>query len=92
MFDVEKLAAVVAYLLRKHEGRMDYTKLVKLVYLFDRAEIKSHGMPMTGDDYCSRSKGPVGENLYALIKGEKPPAWGEGSALYKRSRKQRQGE
>ena len=85
MFKIEKLAAVVAYLLQKHGGRMDYTKMIKLVYLFDRAEIASCGMPLTGDDYCARAKGPVGENLYALIKGEKPPAWGEGSELYKRS-------
>ena len=85
MFKVEKLAAVVAYLLQKHEGRMDCTKLIKLVYLFDRKAIGARGRPMTGDDYCARPKGPVGENLYALIKGKKPPAWGEGSELYKRS-------
>ena len=70
MLRVEKLAAATAYILQKNGGRLDYTKLIKLIYLLDREEFNSLGHSMSGDEFRAFPKGPVPIGLYSLIKGE----------------------
>ena len=70
MFDLEKLARPAAWLLRKYGGRLEGAKLVKLMYLADRAAIGETCIPITGDGYCSLKSGPVRRRLCALAHGE----------------------
>lgn len=70
MLNVEKLAAAAAYILQKYDGRLNYTKLIKLVYLLDREEFNALGHSMTGDEYYALPKGPVLSGLYSLIQGK----------------------
>lgn len=85
MFDLEALTQSVAYLLRKHGGRLDCGKLVKLMYLADRQAIKESSSSITEDDYCSLDRGPAATRLYDLLTGGgEPPAQREWDSLFKR--------
>ena len=51
-FSTLKAAQAVAVLLRGvPDGRMDYRKLMVLLYMADRESIKEAGHPITGDSY-----------------------------------------
>lgn len=65
--DSMKLIQTVNYLLKKYEGRLNYTKLIKLLYLADRKSLAETGRSITDDTYCCMKYGPVLENIYALI-------------------------
>lgn len=67
--DIEKLIQVVGYMLKKNNGKMNYTKLIKLLYLADRQSIDETDVSITGDTYYSMDDGPVLSTLYDLIKG-----------------------
>ena len=50
----------------------DYLKLIKLLYLADRAALIETGSPITGDRYVSMKFGPVLSNVLNLIKQAGP--------------------
>jgi uncharacterized phage-associated protein len=72
-FNERKAAQAAAYLLKKHGGRLNYMKLIKLLYLADRASLIARGMPITGDHMVSMPKGPVLSGILDLIN------WGASS-------------
>ena len=69
-FDEEKTTQAAAYILKLNNGRMDYMKLVKLLYNIDREAINEWVRPVTFDDFYSLPKGLVVSNT--LDKAEKP--------------------
>ena len=69
MFNERKVAQMAAYLLNRAKGRMNYLKLIKLLYLADRESMKRHGHPISGDRYVSMDHGPVLSQTFNLIKG-----------------------
>jgi uncharacterized phage-associated protein len=69
MFSERKVAQMAAYLLSLEKGRMNYLKLMKLLYLADRESMKRHGHPISGDRYVSMDHGPVLSQAFNLIKG-----------------------
>lgn len=50
--------------------RENYTKLLKLLYLADRASILETGSPITGSSFVSMKNGPVLSEVYECIKGD----------------------
>jgi uncharacterized phage-associated protein len=67
---IEKLVQATGYLLKKYDNRrLNYTKLIKELYLSDRESINATNSAITGDTYVSMKYGPVLSNLYNLIKG-----------------------
>jgi uncharacterized phage-associated protein len=64
-----KLIDVVNFLLRRNGGSINYTKLVKLLYLADRAALVGWGFTITGDEYYALHHGPVLSHTLDLIKG-----------------------
>jgi uncharacterized phage-associated protein len=69
--NIEKLVQATGYLLKKYDKRrLNYTKLIKELYLADRESIDFSNSSITGDTYVSMKHGPVLSNLYALIKGK----------------------
>lgn len=68
MADIEKLMQTVGYVLRKYNGVLNYTKLIKILYLADRKSMQETGYSITGDSYVSMKDGPVLSELYSLIK------------------------
>lgn len=77
-FDERKATQAAALFLALRGGRMHYLKLIKLLYLADRAALLQWGVPITTDRYVSMDHGPVVSMIYNLITDEKPkPAWAE---------------
>ena len=69
MFSQRKVAQMTAFLLDRGRGRMNYLKLMKLLYLADRESLKRHGEPISGDRYVSMDHGPVLSQTLNLING-----------------------
>src|SRR5437763_17099820 len=79
-FDVEKTIQAAAFLLRREFGhRMNYMRLLKLLYLAERESLKEVGKPITGSRVIAMQRGPVLEDVFALIRGEHRaiPKWSE---------------
>ena len=66
--DFEKLVQVVAYVLKKYDGKLNYTKLIKLLYLADREALRETSVSITGSTYFSMDSGPVLSELYDFIR------------------------
>lgn len=65
--DMDKLIQIIAYILKKYEGELNYTKLIKSLYLIDREAISKKGFSITGDKYICMKYGPVLSNVYNFI-------------------------
>jgi hypothetical protein len=66
-FNETKAAQLAAALLHLRGGRMHYMKLIKLMYLVDRAALLRWGDPITFDNYVSMPHGPVLSTTLDLI-------------------------
>lgn len=66
-FNEEKVAQAAAYLIVRHNGRLNYMVLIKLLYLADRKALIESGMPITGDQPVSMPHGPVLSVVLDLI-------------------------
>ena len=64
----KKLMDAARYLLSRNGGRLNYTKLIKLLYLADRKHLQLYDSPITGDSYVSMKMGPVLSSLFDLLK------------------------
>jgi hypothetical protein len=78
-FNERKTAAAASLLLHLHGngGRMQFIRLIKLLYLADRDAWARYGRPITGDSYYAMKQGPVLSETYNLIKaqGTQPGPW-----------------
>jgi uncharacterized phage-associated protein len=70
MFNIEKLIQTCSYLIKKHGFKMNYTKLIKLLYLADKESLDVTNKSITGDSYVSMKNGPVLSRLYDLIRNK----------------------
>lgn len=68
-FNARKAAQVVAFFAREEGGAINVLKLTKLVYLSDRAHMKSHDCPILGDSLVSMNHGPVNSITYEFVNG-----------------------
>ncbi len=66
-FNERKAAQAAAFLLKRHGGRLNYMKLIKLLYLADRRALVERGLPITCDRMVSMPKGPVLSGILDLI-------------------------
>ncbi len=74
-FDPHKAAQAAALLLHKAGGVLEVIKLVKLLYLAERASLLQFGEPLMGDRLVSMQHGPVVSIAYDQMKGAgNPPA------------------
>ena len=72
VFDEHRAAQAASILLDRAGGSMEYIKLIKLLYLADRAALIETGSPITGDHYVSMKHGPVPSKVLNLIKQPMP--------------------
>lgn len=84
MFDERKAAEMAAYILLKEKsGKMDYRKLIKLMYLAEIECIKRKGRPMIYDNLVSEENGPVlSETLDLIKRNQKSHSNGWNSLIY----------
>ena len=67
-FDERVATEVAARLLHRAGGKMSYLKLLKLMYLAERASILNRHRPITGDSFAALRKGPILSHVYDLAK------------------------
>lgn len=78
VFNERKAAQAAAHLLNLHGGKMEYLKLIKLLYLADRKGFIESGYPTTGDQMVSTDNGPMLSRIHDLILFEREStAWHE---------------
>lgn len=77
-FNRFKTMQAAAYLLRREPARrMNYMRLIKLLYLAEREILAEAGKPLTGSRVIAVRRGPVLEEVLALIHGQHiaTPEW-----------------
>lgn len=67
--DIKKIVQAVNFILKKNKGSINYTKLIKLLYIADKEFLRKYDMTISGDFYCSLDNGPILSTVYDLIKG-----------------------
>jgi uncharacterized phage-associated protein len=72
-FNQRKTTQAASRFLRLGGGRMNYMKLIKLLYLTDRGAFLSWGRPVSGDRYFSMKLGPMLSKVHDLITEEACP-------------------
>lgn len=70
-FNEKKAAQAASMLIKKSGGEMNYTALVKLLYLIDRECLIRHGYTLTGDDPVSMPAGPALTTMVDLLSQQK---------------------
>jgi len=73
-FNEAKTTQAAAFFLKKNGGKMNYMKLIKLLYLADRQAISLWERPLTGDAYVSMDNGPVLSKVLDKINYGKVPS------------------
>ncbi len=71
-FNINKVVQVINYILKKSNGSINYTKLIKLLYISDKDFLSKTDYTITGDSYCSMDNGPVLSTIYDLVRGKGP--------------------
>lgn len=77
MFREAKTAQMATYLLKLSGGGMNYTKLMKLLYLADRESMSQTGDSMTRDRFFSLDHGPVLSQTLDMIREAPGPHWAQ---------------
>jgi len=72
-FNEIKTTEAVGLLLKENGGKMNYMKLIKLLYLADREALSRWARPITGDFYVSMDRGPVLSKVLDIINSGKAP-------------------
>lgn len=78
-FSTKKIVQAVGVLLREARGRMEYLRLLKLLYIADREHLQSFLHPIVGTRLVAMKNGPLHSEVYNLVKGEHvaSPLWSE---------------
>ena len=71
-FDERKATQLAARFLSQADSRMEYIRLIKLLYIADLEALQNWGYPLTGDEYYSLKHGPIVSNIYDIIKANPP--------------------
>ena len=73
-FYPEKAIEAVAFLLRRERGhRMNYMRLLKVLYIAEREILAESSTPLTRSTVVAMERGPVLEDVLHLIRGEHTP-------------------
>lgn len=71
-FNVEKAAQVTAYFALREGGSIDELKVLKLVYIAERAYLDAYELPLTGDTLVATPHGPVLAETLDQVNGSIP--------------------
>ena len=79
-FNLDKTIQAAAYLLKQEpECRMNYMRLLKMLYIANRQSLKTRDVPICGDKAYAMKRGPVLSATLDLINGSDPssPQWSQ---------------
>jgi len=69
-FNEKKAIQAVAVLLKLYRKKMNYTKLIKLLYMADRLSLDKFNTTISTDSFYAMDNGPVLSGIYDKIKGD----------------------
>jgi uncharacterized phage-associated protein len=69
-FDFDKTVQAAGVLLDADGDRMEYMRLLKLLYITDRELLAETGRTLTGDRVVAMKNGPVLSHIYDTIQGQ----------------------
>jgi hypothetical protein len=76
-FHYEKASQAIASLLRSEPGhRMNYYRLLKLLYIADRESVRLFGRPIVGGRLVAMDRGPLHSAGFDLMTGKDPTITG----------------
>lgn len=67
-YDAERACNATRWLLKRHGGRLDWIKILKLIVLADLEHLRRYGRPIVGGPYFAMEHGPVASELYDALK------------------------
>lgn len=67
--NLNKAIQIVGYFLKKYNFKLNYTKLIKLLYITDKEALRRWDTPVSYDNYSSMPNGPVLSGIYDLVMG-----------------------
>lgn len=67
-FDIDKIIQITDYMIKKFGNPVNYTKLIKMLYIADKESLRLYGSTISNDKHCSLPRGPILSNLYYLIQ------------------------
>lgn len=73
VFEERKATDGAVFLLQLYGGEMNYTKLLKLMYVAERTSLIRYNRPIFGDQVFSMKMGPVLSRVYDLIRSKGEP-------------------
>lgn len=68
--DQERVTQAAAHLIQRGGGRMQFLKVLKLLYWADRESLRETGLPLTGDTPVAMKLGPVLSEVYNYVKSD----------------------
>lgn len=78
-FNERRSTQAAAFLIRRNGNKLNYMKLIKLLYLVDRTALIKWQQPITGDTYYSLPYGPIVSKILDKISSgpnpESPDYW-----------------
>ena len=78
--DSRRAVQAAGVLLRFANGRMDYMRLLKLLYIADRESVRQTGVPVVGGRTVAMNRGPLHSVVYNWVKPEDTTRWFTGPA------------
>jgi uncharacterized phage-associated protein len=72
-FNEKKATQLAAAFIERSGGTLNYMKLIKLMYMADRAALLGWERSITGDAYLAMKHGPVLGNTYSMISDGQSP-------------------
>lgn len=66
--EIETIIQIVGWFLKLNNGSMNYTKLIKLMYIADKTALQKYNYSISNDNIVSMKNGPVLSVTYDLIK------------------------
>lgn len=66
---INKIKAVVLYILKAFPDGVDYIHLFKVMYFAQQNQLKEYGLPVIYETFVARKHGPVPTLTYKVLKG-----------------------
>lgn len=68
IYQINKIKAVVLYILQHFKDGVDYIKLFKIMYFAQREYLANYGLTIVKDTFKARQLGPVPSLTYKIVK------------------------
>ncbi|MGB3491264.1 MAG: Panacea domain-containing protein [Elainellaceae cyanobacterium] len=73
-FNERKATQLASAFIQLSGGRLNYMKLIKLMYIADREALLCWERPISGDAYFALKHGPILSNVYTMISDGQAPS------------------